>query len=107
MLHPADAYENGNPAREGESAGLLDGQQLMHQYFVAGGVYQDPQGNEHFALLGPDRQESPYVMIDGVRRYFNRLSGMATSTGWKMTTPFPWWPPHPRPWNGASRPRKR
>jgi hypothetical protein len=46
----------------------------MSEYFVAGGVYQDPQGNERFTLLGPDREEPPYLMIDGVRSYFGRLS---------------------------------
>ncbi len=74
MIHSADAYANGIPAIQGESAGIPDGQQIMSEYFVAGGIYQDPQGNEHFALLGPDIEEPPYVMIDGVRRYFGRLS---------------------------------
>ena len=46
----------------------------MSEIFVAGGVYQDQQGNERFALLGPNREEPPFLMIDGVRRYFGRLS---------------------------------
>ena len=46
----------------------------MREYFVAGGVYLDSQGNERFALLGPNLAEPPYLMIDGVRRYFSRLS---------------------------------
>jgi hypothetical protein len=74
MIHSADPSENGIVAKKGESAGLTAGQRLMHQYFVAGGIYQDPQGNEHFSLLSPAREKPPYLMIDGVRRYFNRLS---------------------------------
>jgi hypothetical protein len=49
----------------------------MTEYFVAGGAYLDFQGNEHFALLGPNREEPPFLMIDGVRRYFSRLSQQA------------------------------
>jgi hypothetical protein len=46
----------------------------MTEYFVAGGVYQDQKGNERFSLLGPNREEPPFLMIDGVRRYFGQLS---------------------------------
>ena len=74
MIQPADANANGNPAGKREYADIPDGRHPMREYFVAGGVYQDPQGNEHFTLLGPNREEPPYLMIDGVRRYFSRLS---------------------------------
>jgi hypothetical protein len=56
---------------------LPQGQEDMTEYFVAGGVYLDLQGNERFTLLGPDREEPPYLMINGVRRYFNRLCQQA------------------------------
>jgi len=77
FLEPADACGNGIAAIARESADLLDGQEAMSEYFVAGGVYQDPRGNERFALLGPDREEPPFLMVDGVRRYFGRLSQLA------------------------------
>jgi hypothetical protein len=46
----------------------------MTEYFVAGGVYLDFEGNEHFTLLSPNREEPPFLMINGVKRYFGRLS---------------------------------
>jgi hypothetical protein len=46
----------------------------MSEYFVAGGIYQDHKGNERFALIGPNHQEPPYLMIDGLGRYFGHLS---------------------------------
>lgn len=49
----------------------------MTEYFVAGGLYLDFEGNEHFTLLGPNREEPPFLMIDGVRRYFGKLSQQA------------------------------
>ena len=74
MMHSADAYANGIPAIWEASAGIPDGQQTMSEYYVAGGIYQDPQGNEHFSLVAPDREKPPLLMIDGVRRYFAALS---------------------------------
>ncbi len=74
MMLPADTYANGIPAMRGKSAGVPDGPRPMSEYYVAGGVYQDLQGNEHFSLLGPDREKPPLLMIDGVRRYFGALS---------------------------------
>ncbi len=52
------------------------GREFMTDFFVAGGVYLDLEGNEHFTLLGPNREEPP-LMINGVRRYFGRLSQQA------------------------------
>ena len=49
----------------------------MTEYFVAGGTYVDFEGNEHFTLLGPNREEPPFLMINGVRQYFGRLSQQA------------------------------
>jgi hypothetical protein len=46
----------------------------MSEYFVAGGIYQDLGGNERFALIGPNRTAAPYLMVDGLRRYFGPLS---------------------------------
>lgn len=46
----------------------------MSNYFVAGGVYQDHKGNERFALIGPNLTDPPYLMVDGLRRYFGPLS---------------------------------
>ena len=57
--------------------GLPDRRIIMTEYYVAGGVYQDLQGNERFTLLGPDREEPPFLMIDGVRSYFGRMSQQA------------------------------
>ena len=31
----------------------------MSEYYVAGGIYQDLQGNEHFSLPSPDREKPP------------------------------------------------
>jgi hypothetical protein len=60
-----------------KDSGLPDGRMAMTEYYVAGGVYQDPQGNERFTLLGPDREEPPFLMIDGVRPYFGQMSQQA------------------------------
>ncbi len=49
----------------------------MMEYFVAGGVYLDFEGNEHFTLLAPHRAEPPFLMINGVKPYFSRLSQQA------------------------------
>ena len=45
----------------------------MSEYFVAGGIYLDHQGNERFALAAPHGEEAPYLMSDGLRRYFGLL----------------------------------
>ena len=45
--------------------------QPMSEYFVAGGMYQDPKGKELFVLAGPSLEEPPYIMVDGLTRYFN------------------------------------
>lgn len=42
----------------------------MSVYFVAGGSYQDLNGNECFALACPSTSGPPYVMVDDLRRYF-------------------------------------
>lgn len=46
----------------------------MGDIFVAGGIYQDYQGRERFALLGPSLEDPPYLMVDGLSRYFSSLS---------------------------------
>jgi hypothetical protein len=56
---------------------MPEGREFMTEYFVAGGVYLDLQGNERFTLLGPNREEPPFLMINGIRRYFGRLSQQA------------------------------
>jgi len=42
----------------------------MSVYFVAGGSYQDLNGNECFALACPRPNEPLYVMVDEITRYF-------------------------------------
>ena len=42
----------------------------MNEYFVAGGTYQDPNGNEYFALACPSTSEPPYIMVNGIMCYF-------------------------------------
>ena len=42
----------------------------MSHYFVAGGIFIDPKGNERFALVCPGPEEKPLVMGEGVSRYF-------------------------------------
>ena len=59
--------QTGNLSDRGETA-------IMSEYYVAGGIYPDLQGNEHFSLVAPDREKPPILMIDGVRRYFGALS---------------------------------
>ncbi len=46
---------------------------LMSEYFVAGGIYQDHQGKEWFDLMGSKRGKPPYVMVDGLKRYFGQF----------------------------------
>jgi hypothetical protein len=42
----------------------------MSHYFVAGGIFIDPRGNERFALVCPHSEEKPLVMGDSLSRYF-------------------------------------
>jgi len=42
----------------------------MSVYFVVGGIFQDINGNEKFALACPRPTEPPYVMVDDIMRYF-------------------------------------
>ena len=42
----------------------------MSEYFVAGGIYQNPLGKEHFDLVCPGPGEPPFVMAEGVMQYF-------------------------------------
>ncbi|MFZ2088436.1 MAG: hypothetical protein WAU47_07655 [Desulfobaccales bacterium] len=49
----------------------------MSDYFVAGGLYPDPQGKERFALAAPSREEPPYLMSNGLTRYFGLLCDKA------------------------------
>ena len=65
---PAASLQYGENLRNrGETA-------IMSEYYVAGGIYPDLQGNEHFSLVAPDREKPPLLMTDGVRRYFGALS---------------------------------
>ncbi len=45
----------------------------MTECFVAGGMYKSLQDEEYFALVCPSPEELPYVMVDGVTRYFKLL----------------------------------
>ena len=42
----------------------------MSTYLVAGGVFQDLDGNELFSLVCPGPGELPYVMEEGMKPYF-------------------------------------
>jgi len=42
----------------------------MGQFFVAGGIFIDPRGNERFALICPAAEEKPLVMEDRLNHYF-------------------------------------
>ncbi len=42
----------------------------MSHYFVAGGIFSDPEGNERFILLCPGPEEKPLVMGNGLSPYF-------------------------------------
>ena len=42
----------------------------MSNYLVAGGVFQDLDGNELFTLVCPAPGELPYVMSEGESSYF-------------------------------------
>ena len=45
----------------------------MSTYLVAGGVFQDLDGNELFTLVCPSASELPYVMEDGIKSYFKLI----------------------------------
>jgi len=45
----------------------------MSQFFVAGGVFIDPGGQERFALVCPRSEEKPLVMGDSLNRYFIQI----------------------------------
>ena len=45
----------------------------MIHYFVVGGIFQDKDGNEKFALLRPEPGEPPIIMEDSVIRYFTLI----------------------------------
>jgi len=40
---------------------------------VAGGIFQDLEGNELFTLLCPSTGDLPYVMDDGLKPYFKLI----------------------------------
>jgi hypothetical protein len=45
----------------------------MSTYLVAGGVFQDLDGNELFTLVCPGHGELPYVMEEGDSSYFKLI----------------------------------
>ena len=45
----------------------------MRTYFVAGGMFQDLEGKQVFTLVGPSPGELPYVMGEGMKRYFKLI----------------------------------
>ncbi len=45
----------------------------MSTYLVAGGIFQDLDGNELFTLVCPSAGELPYVMEDGIKSYFKLI----------------------------------
>ena len=45
----------------------------MSTYLVAGGVFQDLDGNELFSLVCPSPGELPYVMEEGMKPYFKLI----------------------------------
>jgi hypothetical protein len=62
----------GTPEPKGNLMGFpMD--KLMSEFFVAGGIYQDHKGKEWFALVSKNREEPPYVMVDGLKRYFGQF----------------------------------
>jgi hypothetical protein len=42
-------------------------------YLVAGGIFQDLEGNELFTLLCPSTGDLPYVMADGQKPFFKMI----------------------------------
>lgn len=45
----------------------------MSTYLVAGGIFQDFEGNEMFTLVCPSSGELPYIMKDSIRSYFKLI----------------------------------
>ncbi len=45
----------------------------MGTYLVAGGIFQDLDGNELFSLVCPGPGELPYVMKAGMKPYFKLI----------------------------------
>lgn len=45
----------------------------MIEYFVAGGMYQNPMGQDRFNLICQGPEEPPFVMINGVMPYFKLI----------------------------------
>jgi hypothetical protein len=45
----------------------------MGQFFVAGGIFTDPRGQERFALVCPSPEDQPLVMGDSLSRYFIQI----------------------------------
>ena len=45
----------------------------MSTFLVAGGIFQDLEGNELFTLVCPSTGELPYVMDDGLKPYFKLI----------------------------------
>lgn len=45
----------------------------MSHFFVIGGIYEDPNGNQRFALVRPEPGEPPFVMGDSVMSYFRLI----------------------------------
>jgi hypothetical protein len=45
----------------------------MSEYFVAGGTFTNPKGEESFDLVCPGPGEPPYLMVGSVMRYFRLI----------------------------------
>lgn len=45
----------------------------MSPYLVAGGIFQDLNGNELFTLVCPSSGQLPYVMEDSIKPYFKMI----------------------------------
>jgi hypothetical protein len=53
--------------------GSSGSENMNEDYFVAGGTYTNLKGEELFDLVCPRPGEPPYVMTDGVMRYFRLI----------------------------------
>jgi hypothetical protein len=45
----------------------------MNDYFVAGGIFSNLEGEERFDLVCPGPGEPPYVLIDSIMDYFRLI----------------------------------
>jgi hypothetical protein len=45
----------------------------VSNYLVAGGIFQDLEGNELFTLVCPSTGDLPYVMEDGIKPFFKLI----------------------------------